>query len=147
MHKTICAPLVVLVMTGCGGSGGGGGGSGGGSSEPPPPQEPPVVTTPTAVRVTGPTPFSSACLAVPAEATAYTDAEVEPHLAVNPTNPNHLVAALHRIECPTAVRAAGNCSPVDGGVTRSRPQPAPFTQCGGGSLARASDPGLPSAIP
>jgi hypothetical protein len=139
MHKTICAPLVALVMTGCGG-GGGGGGSGGGN-EPPPAQEPPVVTTPTAVRVTGTTPFGSTCLAVPAGATAYANAEVEPHLSINPTNPNHLVAAWQQDRMSDGgARGLATAVSVDGGVTWSRPQPAPFTECGGGSFARASDP-------
>jgi len=85
--------LIALLLAGCGGGGGGSGGNEPPPPPPPPPQEPPVFTTPTAVRVTGATPFSANCLAVPAGATAYVDAEVEPHLAIDPANPNHLVAA------------------------------------------------------
>jgi len=133
--------LILLVVTGCGGGGGGTGGSGGGGSEPPPPQEPPIVSTPTAVRLTGPTPFGATCLAVSADAVVYANSEVEPHLAVNPANPNHLVAAWQQDRLSDGgARGLATSVSVDGGATWSRPQPSPFTQCGGGSYARASDP-------
>jgi hypothetical protein len=100
-----------------------------------------VFTTATAVRVTGPTPFSANCLVVPAGATAYVDAEVEPHLAIDPTNLNHLVAAWQqdRLSDGGALGLATAVS-IDGGTTWSRPQPSPFSQCAGGSFARVSDP-------
>jgi hypothetical protein len=78
---------------------------------------------------------------VPTGATAYADAEVEPHLAINPTNPNHLVAAWQQDRMSDGgARGLATAVSVDGGVTWGRPQPAPFTQCGGGAFARASDP-------
>ena len=96
MHETfrsLRAPLVALVLTGCGGGGGGGGDGSGGGSEPPPPQEPPVVTTPTAVRVTGPTPFSSTCLAVPAGATRVSVSARELSVILEGMQPDLLRAA------------------------------------------------------
>ena len=100
-----------------------------------------MFSTATAVRVTGPTPFSANCLAVPAGATTYTNAEVEPHLAINPSNPNHLVAAWQQDRLSDGgARGLVTAVSVDGGTTWSRPQASPFTQCAGNSYARASDP-------
>jgi hypothetical protein len=100
-----------------------------------------VLTTATAVRVTGPTPFSANCLAVPAGATAYANAEVESHLAIDPANPNHLVAAWQQDRLSDGgARGLATAVSVDGGTTWSTPQASPFTQCAGGVFARASDP-------
>jgi hypothetical protein len=100
-----------------------------------------VFTTATAVRVTGPTPFSASCLAVPAGATAYTNAEVESHLAINPSNPNHLVVAWQQDRLSDGgARGLATSVSIDGGATWSTPQASPFTQCAGGVFARASDP-------
>jgi len=127
--------LTAMAMAGCGG------GSGSGGNAPAPPQEPPIVTTPAVVRVTRATPFSAACLAVPAEAIVYANAEVEPHLAVNASNPNHLVAAWQQDRMSDGgARGLATAVSIDGGTTWSRPQASPFSQCAGGSLARASDP-------
>jgi hypothetical protein len=129
--------LLAITMTGCGGGSSGGGGN----EPPPPPQEPPVVTTPTAVRVTAATPFSAACLAVPSGATAYVNAEVEPHLAMNPSNPNHLVAAWQQDRMSDGgARGLATSFSIDGGTTWSSPQAAPFSKCAGGSFDRVSDP-------
>jgi BNR repeat-like domain len=142
--RTWAAPailLIALLLAGCGGGGGGSGGGGPPPPPPPPPQEPPVFTTATAVRVTGPTPFSANCLAVPAGATAYANAEVEPHLAINPSNPNHLVAAWQQDRLSDGgARGLATAVSVDGGTTWSRPQASPFSQCAGGVFARVSDP-------
>jgi hypothetical protein len=135
--------LIALMAVSCGGGGGGSSGSGGGAPPPPPPppQEPPVFTTATAVRVTGPTPFSANCLAATAGATAYANAEVESHLAINPSNPNHLVAAWQQDRLSDGgARGLATSVSVDGGATWSTPQASPFTQCAGGAYERASDP-------
>jgi len=133
--------LVVALIAGCGGGGGGGGG--GNSGPPPPPQEPPIFTTATAVRVTAATPFSAACLAVPSGATLYANAEVEPHVAIDPLNPNHVVAAWQQDRMSDGgARGLVTAVSIDGGTTWSSRQPAPFSQCAGGNFARASDPWL-----
>jgi hypothetical protein len=124
-------------MPGCGGGGDGGGHE----PPPPPPQEPPVVATPTAVRVSTATPFSAACLTVPAGSTAYVNAEVEPHLTLDPSNPIHLVAAWQQDRMSDGgARGLVTSVSIDGGTTWSSPQPSPFSQCGGGAFARVSDP-------
>ncbi len=135
------ALLVIATLTaGCGGGGGGSGGSGG---PPPPPQEPPIFTTATAVRVNTATPFSVNCVAVSAEATLFADAEVEPHLAIDPANANHLVAAWQQDRMSDGgARGLVTAVSIDGGTTWSSHQPSPFTQCAAGTFARASDPWL-----
>jgi len=100
-----------------------------------------VFSTATAVRVTGPTPFSANCLATTAATTTYVNAEVEPHLALDPSNPNHLVAAWQQDRLSDGgARGLATAVSVDGGTTWSRPQASPFTQCAGNSYARVSDP-------
>ena len=137
----VCVALLAGSCGGGGGGAGGGGTGGGGGGIPPPVAEPPVFTTPTAVRVTQATPFAAGCLPLPAGAVAYTDAEVEPHLAIDPANANHLVAAWQQDRLSDGgARGLATSVSVDGGATWSRPQPAPFTQCAGGAFARASDP-------
>lgn len=140
--RSPAAPALLLIgatIAGCGG--GSSGGSGGGGSEPPPPQEPPVFTTATAVRVTQPTLLTGSCLAVPAGATVYTNAEVEPHIAVDRTNPNHLVATWQQDRLSDGgARALASAVSVDGGATWSDPLAWPVSQCAGGPFARVSDP-------
>ena len=131
-----------LVLAGCGGgSGGGGGTTSPPPPTPPPPAVPPVVTTPTAVRVSQATPFGNGCLSVPAAATIYRDAEVEPHLTIDRLSPNHLVAAWQqdRLSDGGALGLVTAVS-VDGGTSWSGHRSAPFSQCAGGSFARVSDP-------
>jgi hypothetical protein len=113
---------------------------GGGSAKPPPPVAP-VFTTPTAVRVSRATPFSASCLPSPGGTTIYGNAEVEPQLAIDPSDPNHLLAAWQQDRLSTG-GALGlvNAVSVDGGVTWSAPRSMPFSQCASGSYARASDP-------
>ncbi|HET9694916.1 MAG TPA: sialidase family protein [Steroidobacteraceae bacterium] len=100
-----------------------------------------MFTTASAVRVSRGTPFAPSCLTVPAGATIYTNAEVEPHLAIDRADPNHLVAAWQqdRLSDGGALGLATSVS-VDGGTTWSAPQPAPFSTCAGGEFSRASDP-------
>lgn len=132
MRPALAVLLVALLAAaGCGGDGGG----------PAPPQEPTVFTTPTAVRVTRATPFGANCTAVPTGATAYTNAEVEPHLAIDPSNPNHLVAAWQQDRMSDGgARGLATAVSIDGGATWSTPRASPFSQCAGGSFSRTSDP-------
>jgi len=91
--------------------------------------------------VTRATPFGANCTAVPSGATAYANAEVEPHLAIDPTNPNHLVAAWQQDRMSDGgARGLATAVSVDGGTTWSIPRASPFSRCAGGSFARTSDP-------
>jgi hypothetical protein len=95
--------------------------------------------TPSAVRVSRATPFGTGCLAT--SGTVYANAEAEAHLAIDPANPNHLIATWQQDRLSDG-GARGNllAASVDGGVTWSAPRAVAFSQCAGGPFARASDP-------
>jgi hypothetical protein len=133
----------ICVLAGCGGGSGGGDNGSGQPPSPPPPASPPVTTTPTAVRVSQASPFRIGCLSVPAGSVVYSNAEVEPHLVIDPANPNHLVAAWQqdRLSDGGALGLVTAVS-VDGGISWSGHRGAPFSQCAGGNFARVSDPWL-----
>ncbi|HET7202176.1 MAG TPA: sialidase family protein [Steroidobacteraceae bacterium] len=98
-------------------------------------------TTATAVRVSRASPFGATCLVVPEGATIYANAEVEPHLAVDRADPNHLVAAWQQDRLSDGgARGLATSVSIDGGTTWSAPQPAPFSTCAGGEFERVSDP-------
>ena len=98
------------------------------------------------VRVSGASPFAPGCNPAPQRGTLYLGAEVEPSLAVNPANPDHLVAVWQQDRWSNEgsdglVAAASH----DGGVTWTAPSPVPLSLCGGGAgrgggYERASDP-------
>jgi hypothetical protein len=95
--------------------------------------------TPSAVRVSRATPFAGGCL--PTSGTVYANAEAEAHLAIDPANPNHLIATWQQDRLSDG-GARGNlvAASVDGGITWSPPRAVAFSQCAGGQFARASDP-------
>lgn len=104
----------------------------------------PAVATPT--RVSGPSPFAPGCGAPATRGTRYRDSEVEPHLAVHPSNPDHLVAVWQQDRWSSGA-ADGIVAAVslDGGATWTS-APLPFSTCGGGEVPaayeRATDPWL-----
>ncbi len=127
--------MAALLAAACGGEGGG----------DPPPEVPPVQVDPQ-VRITGATPFADGCDGVPASGTLYASSEVEPHVVVDPGNPNHLVAAWQQDRWSDgAARGLRSAVSYDGGRTWTA-SAAAFTRCTGGTPAnggdyeRASDP-------
>lgn len=124
-------PLPALLLL-CACSGGGGGGG------PPPaaPLTPPVVAADS--RVSGPSPFPGACGA--GAGVLYVNAEVEPHLAINPRDPGNLVGVWQQDRWSNG-SSRGNLTGVslDGGTTWTFVQ-VPWSQCAGGEFARATDP-------
>jgi len=138
-RATFVVLAAISALAGCGG------GSGGGTAvraTATAANHPPVATTPTAVRVSQASP--SGMVACPSGGSViYTNAEVEPHLVIDPTNPNHLVAAWQQ-DPPLRRRRAGlvTAVSVDGGMSWSGHRGAPFSQCAGGNFARVSDPWL-----
>lgn len=122
------ALILVLVLAACSG--------GGGSSGPAPSPSP----APGAGAVSGLSPWGAACGGT--GGTLYTNAEVEPHLAVDPAHAAVLAAAWQqdRWSNGSARGVVAAVSP-DGGLTWVRTQPA-FSECAGGEYQRATDPWL-----
>ena len=136
LPNVLTSLLIAALATACGGGGGGNG-----SEPPPPPAVPPVFTTPTAVRVSQATPFDSGCLPLAGGGVVYVNSEVESHLAIDPSNPNHLVAAWQQDRLSDGgARGLVTAVSVDGGASWTGHRAAPFSQCAGGSFARVSDP-------
>lgn len=133
--------MSLLLAASCSGGGGGDGGGGGTVVTPPPT----VPTTPAGL-VTSASAFGINCSGVVNNGTLYTNAEVEPHLAINPTNPNNLIASWQQDRWSDGgAQGVGVGYSLDGGttwVTRT----LPASRCGGGNLsnnadyARATDP-------
>ncbi len=91
------------------------------------------------VAVTGATPFAAGCSGALQRGVRYASAEVEPSLAVDPANPDHLVAAWQQDRWSNSgadgiVVGFSN----DGGLTWTR-MPVPLSRCGGGNAVRGGD--------
>lgn len=124
------AYLCLLGLAACGG-----GGSGGSSPvvEPPPPNQP------TAVLASGPTPVAAGCTGGRTSGTVFADAEVEPMLALDPTDPNHLVGAWQQDRASNGgARALVSAVSFDGGRSWSRTL-HPMSRCGGATAGSAGD--------
>lgn len=119
----------------------------------------PVAAGATTVPISGTSPYPdggdpndpaavTACNARPQLGNLYRNSESEPHLAVNPTDPDNLVAAWHQDRWSNG-GAQGNLMAysMDGGATWT-PVSVPFSRCAGaaagttGDFERASDPWL-----
>jgi hypothetical protein len=89
-------------------------------------------------RVSGLSPFSPNC--TPLSGVAYINAEVEPWLAIDPLDPNHLIG-IYQQDRRANGGARGLVTAVsrDGGVNWT-PSMAPFSLCTGGTSPGASDP-------
>lgn len=99
---------------------------------------------PAATLVSGPSPLPAGCGA--GAGTSYPNAEVEPSLAANPRNPEHLLAMWQQDRWSNgSARALVSAVSFDGGASWSA-RPMPFSRCGGGTAAgggdfeRATDP-------
>ena len=91
------------------------------------------------VRVTGSTPFALGCDGVAPTGTLYAGAEVEPFIAVDPRDPNHLIGAWQQDRWSNGgARGLVNGVSFDGGANWSR-QTAPFSRCTGGNAANDGD--------
>jgi hypothetical protein len=102
-----------------------------------PPDEAPVVALP--VRVSGPTPFRDGCEGSPLRSRVYRGSAVEPILAVDPRDPQHLVGAWLQDRIATsAASAVLTGASRDGGQTWTPSSPR-FTRCSGGTAANGGD--------
>lgn len=107
------------------------------------PALPPAATQSAA---SGATPYASGCDGVPARGTLYAGAEVEPMVAVNPTDSRNLVGVWQQDRWSSGgARGLATGASQDGGRSWTRSAPT-FTRCSGGTpanggdYARASDP-------
>ena len=93
----------------------------------------------TTVRVSGFSPLASGCDGVAPTGVLYRGAEVEPKLARDPADPNHLIGVWQQDRWSDG-GAAGQATGVsfDGGRTWSRAQ-APLSRCTGGNAANGGD--------
>lgn len=100
---------------------------------------PPLVTDPE-TRLSADTPFAPGCSRVAqSSGTEYRNAEVEPHVAINPLNPANLIAAWQQDRWSSG-GASGTVGAVsfDSGASWTRMQ-ATFSRCGGGTVANGGD--------
>jgi len=138
----VLALSLVAVLTACGG---GGGGSPPPITALPPPTTPPPAPPPPPPSfdaqyvASGTSPFAADCEGVAQTGTNYTNAEVEPYLAINPLNGNQMVGLWQQDRWSNG-SARGLMTGVsnDGGKTWSR-QPTAFSRCGGGNAANGGD--------
>jgi hypothetical protein len=94
----------------------------------------------------GPSPFAPGCEGVPQSGTLYQNAEVEPRVAVDPTDPNHIVGAFQQDRWSNGgAHGLVTSTSFDGGESWAESF-AHFSICAGGNAAnggdfqRASDP-------
>ena len=124
------------------------GGDSGGGPPPPPPPPPPVLTSLPLVTLSAATPFTNGCDGAVATGVLYTNAEVEPSMAVNPLDPANIVAAWQQDRwSDLGARGLLTAVSFDTGHTWNRVAPL-VARCDGGNVAngadyeRASDPWL-----
>jgi hypothetical protein len=95
--------------------------------------------------VSAASPFAAGCDGVAVVGTLYTNAEVEPSLAINPANPQNVVAAWQQDRWSSGgARGIVSAASMDGGKTWTQRALA-FSRCGGGDYERASDAWLSAA--
>ena len=132
--------MFMLALGAC--SGGGGGGSSTTATPPNIPVSPPTPAGP----VSSASAFIANCAGVPNPGTLYPNAEVEPHLAINPANPNNLIGSWQQDRWSNgASQGIAVGFSFDAGTSWTT-RPLPASRCGGGNAGnggdyeRASDP-------
>ena len=130
-----CVFLIVIAvsLTAC--SGGGGGGNAG--NTPASNQTPPPVVIPGLVSAAST--FTAGCNGVTSSGTLFTNAEVEPHIAINPANPLNLIATWQQDRWSDGGSQGVSVGvTIDGGATwTTRAMPA--SRCGGGNAGNPGD--------
>lgn len=87
-------------------------------------------------------PIGAPALPASCNGSAYRDAEVEPTLAVDPRNPDKLVAAWMQGPRPAPAISIVSANSSDGGRTWNQVLVPDNTQCTGGQFEEAIDPWL-----
>jgi hypothetical protein len=123
----------LLFLASCGG--------GGGSSTTAPIAAAPPAPVPVAVatlRVSPASTFAAGCNGVQV-GVLYPNAEVEPSVAINPMNPNNVVATWQQDRWSNGgAQGIVNAASFDGGATWTA-RPFPFSQCAGGNVSNGGD--------
>ncbi|QNP42107.1 exo-alpha-sialidase [Lysobacter terrestris] len=89
-------------------------------------------------RASGPSPFTLNCDGG-TTGTVFQNAEVEPHVAVDPSNPNNLIGVWQQDRWSNgSSRGLMSAASSDGGQTWTR-TPLPVSRCGGGTFANGGD--------
>src|SRR5512141_2780217 len=79
------------------------------------------------------------CNGFPQIGVVYRNSEAEPHLAVNPTNPNNMITAWHQDRWSTGgAQGLGAAYTNDGGLTWTQVN-IPFSRCSGAQPGSAGD--------
>lgn len=130
--RLLLAACLAAMLAACGGGGSGG------EAPPAPPADPFPAPNP-ADRVSATAAFAPGCDGVPASGTLYAESEVEPHVAIDPTNPLRMLGAWQQNRWSNG-GAQGVLTAIssDGGATWSRSTPA-FSRCTGGTVANGGD--------
>lgn len=131
------ALFFTLLLGGCSGGGSGSAtttGTGTLPGAPPPPIG----------LVSGASGFSTSCAGVPNPGMLYANSEVEPHIAVNPTNPNNLLGTWQQ-DCWSNGASQGIAVGVsfDAGATWAT-RAVPVSRCGGGNVLTAATSSAPA---
>lgn len=110
---------------------------------PAPPPPPPVVLPPLVADaptlVSAPSPYAAGCTGEAGAGAPFTNAEVEPHVAVNPRNPNNFVAVWQQDRWGSgSANGLMTATTTNGGATWSRVS-VPFSRCAGGTIANGGD--------
>lgn len=93
----------------------------------------------TTARVTGFSPLAPGCDGAAPSGVLYRGAEVEPMLALNPANPNHLIGVWQQDRWSDGgAEGQLTAASFDGGRTWSRSQ-APLSRCTGGNAGNGAD--------
>jgi hypothetical protein len=131
----LAAAAAALLFGACGGGGGGGNGGGGGAPTP----EPPALPADSSSLASGATPFATGCDGVASSGTVFGNAEVEPHIAIDPRDANHLVGVWQQDRWSSGgARGLLTVLSFDGGVTWT-PRMVPFSRCSGGNAGNGGD--------
>ena len=137
-HQIHSVLLAALLLGACSGGGGSAPSTGTGGT----PTIPPVP----AGLVSGASAFTTTCAGVPNPGTLYINAEVEPHIAINPANPDNLIGTWQQDRWSNGgAQGIAVAASFDAGVTWANRALA-VSRCGdgnaanGGDYERASDP-------
>ena len=106
---------------------------------PPAPPPPPVVNLDPEYRASSTSPLTTNCEGISLSATVFLNSEVEPHFAVDPSNPLRYFGAWQQERWTSGgARGLGVGVSRDGGHSWSRSFP-PFSRCAGGNAGNGGD--------